>query len=47
MTVQVKITSHSGFSTPPTVVVAQAHHAQPEETTPQGRRERPALRLVC
>jgi len=41
MTVRIEITGHSGFSTPPTVVVPQA-----QQTTPQGRLERPTLRLV-
>jgi len=39
MGVRVVITAYSGFITRPTVVV-------PQQTQPQGQRERPALRLV-
>jgi hypothetical protein len=41
MAVRVVITSYSGFVTQPTVVVPQ-----PRQTQPQGKPERPALRLV-
>jgi hypothetical protein len=41
MSVRVVITAYSGFLTQPTVAVPQ-----PQQTQPQGQRERPALRLV-
>jgi hypothetical protein len=42
MTVHVEITGHSGFTTPPTVVVPQPT----QQTQPQGVPTRPTLRLV-
>jgi hypothetical protein len=44
MTVHVKITAHSGFAAPPTVVVPQPQQVQ--QTHPQGEPNRPTLRLV-
>jgi hypothetical protein len=46
MTVHVVITDYSGFLNQPTVVVPQQELAQPQQAQPQGRPERPALRLV-
>jgi hypothetical protein len=45
MTVRVEITTYSGFLTRPTVVVPQPRQAQ-KQVKPQGRPERPTLRLV-
>jgi hypothetical protein len=42
VTVHIKIISHSGFTTPPTVEVV----SEPQQTVLQGRPERPTLRLV-
>lgn len=46
MTVRVEITGHSGFTVAPTVVVPQAAQQTVTETKPQGKPERPTLRLV-
>ena len=46
MSVRVVITAYSGFLTPPTVVVPQPEQTQPPQTQPQGKPQRPALRLV-